>query len=547
MVYNSFVTVNARKRDTQGLLGNNYEVLWSYNKKTCTMTFKFAKKNVRKKILKKYKKNKGAYPIYRDWIYWIGYTKKLVYKEGLKDLYIGFASGDDGFSNVIESISFPSTMKLIPDHSYEGCSYLRNVTFKEGVEYIGSYAFECPGIKEVTLPKGLKYIGYNSFGFVGESSGIHMNDDLEHIGACAFYHSNITEIDIPDSVEYIGQRAFWDCYCLKRVKLPDGLMTIENDLFRYDSNLESCSIPKSVLVIKDRAFGYTGIHEITIPSNVEVLGSAGVNEGIFLGCVNLKKIRIESQKLKTINKGALSGLPNNVVIEVPIGYKESYERMIKNSAVDSEMPKKYNVVEVDVPDNDASYIQLNRKSISVKRGLSYKLRLMYADESEDVTWITDDAQIASVDETGLVMANEIGQTKISVRYKGKTYECNVVVEIEDSNNDAKLLKKLIKKQNKDGGDVYMSSNIKDKDQYTWENGRLVSIDWGDRGAHGFIDLNEFTYLRSFRCDGNNSYVRGIEADNLRFLKEIDCSSDVPDGNIHVENSKNVVVNKKCPY
>nr|MCR4716696.1 leucine-rich repeat protein [Lachnospiraceae bacterium] len=331
------------------------------------------------------------------------------------------------------------------------------------------------------------------------------------------------------------------------VKLPEGLMTIESDLFRYDGNLENCNIPQSVLVIKDRAFGYTGMREITIPMNVEVLGSEGVNEGIFLGCANLKKIRIESKKLKTINKGSFSGLPENVVIEVPMGYREIYEMKIKDSFADSESPKKYNVVEVDVPDNGDTCIQLNRKSITMKRGLSYKLSLMYADESEDVTWITDDAQIASVDETGLVMANEIGQTKISARYKGKTYECNVVVEIEDSNNDAKFLKKLIKKQNKDGGDVYMSSNIKDKDQYTWENGRLVSIDWGDRGAHGFIDLNEFTYLRSFRCDGNNSYVRGIEADNLRFLKEIYCSSDVPDGNIHVENSKNVVVNKKCPY
>ena len=44
-------------------------------------------------------------------------------------------------------------------------------------------------------------------------------------------------------------------------------------------------------------------------------------------------------------------------------------------------------------------------------------------------------------------------------------------------NDAEALKNLIAEQKKQGASSELSEDIQNSEQYTWENGRLVGIDW----------------------------------------------------------------------
>lgn len=528
LTINNNINVQAKKRVTKGRFYKS-NVMWSYNKNTSTMTIKPATKKVKKEH-------------YKDYLYWKERTKNLIHKDGMKDLWFYcYSDGGEYDNNTLESAYFPGSIKRIESESYDAASALKEITLSEGIEYIGKDAFRYASLNEVKLPKGLKYIGGGAFaGVFGLNSGeIYFNDDLQYIGAYAFGTSCAQSFSVPDSVSYIGAYAFDGCYNLREIRLPKRLRTIEEALFSLDNRLEQCDIPESVVVIKDRAFDYTGIQDITIPRNVEILGSQGENLGIFRDCNKLKRIRIESRKLKVVNKGALCGIPNSVTIEVPRGYKDAYKAMFD----DSGMPGNYSIIEIDVDDSDDAYLRLDRDSIVTKKGLNRKLELMYADNPEEIVWSSLDDTIASVNQEGIISAKEIGDTKITALYKGKTFECSVKVKSKDSNNDVKALKKLIKKQNE--FDTYISSKLYKKDgDYLWENGRLTGIYWNGTCVHGVIDLNEFTYLKYFECSGMNPCVTGIEASDLKNLEYIECDADVPDENIHVENSKNVKIYKE---
>ncbi len=526
----------ARERTTSGrfISADSPKFMWSYNKKTSTMTVKpVDNEKVKDSIIK-------------DKEYWANRAKKLVYKNGVKSLSICYCSDGGEYSNSsLKSLELAGSLRCISERSFDAATHLETVKFKKGIECIGRHAFFNTSIKKLSFPDGLKTIGGSAFENVLWSTirDIKFNDDLEYIGDNAFGGAAISSLSLPDSVNYIGSGAFNSCLLLEEAKLPNNLRTIENKLFYYSQNLSYCELPKSLIAIKDEAFAYTKIREITVPSNVETLGNNGDNLGIFNNCDKLKKIRITSKKLKTVNPGALSGLPDGVVIEVPKECHLKYSVLFKQAGFKDA---------IDVIDLDSEVVpaRLNHESINMKLGINRRLELLYADESERITWSSSDESIAAVNENGEVTPIDIGEAQISALYKGSVYKCMVIVDVSDANDDLNNLKKLIESQKEYSYEYCVHIPDVDREDakffYSWENGRLTGIRWDNMGIHGVIDLNAFTHLKFFYCAGSNSYVTGIEADNLEDLKYICCCADLPDENIHVENAQNIKIDKIEP-
>ena len=107
---------------------------------------------------------------------------------------------------------------------------------------------------------------------MGSNSIISINMNLKsYIGDKAFYECyTVKRIYMPDSIESIGSKAFWDCRNLELINIPHGVTTIGNSAFAYCEKLASISLPASLVSLNMWTFNCcTGLSEINFDGTVE--------------------------------------------------------------------------------------------------------------------------------------------------------------------------------------------------------------------------------------------------------------------------------------
>ena len=197
----------------------------------------------------------------------------------------------------------------IADDAFYGCDGLTNITIGDGVERIGSSAFEeCDSLERINIPfigekadgSGATHFGYifgaNSYSdnnkYVPKSlKEVNINDGVTNICDSAFRGcSSLTNVTIPDSITSIGSFAFSGCSGLTSITLPDSVMSIEESTFSGCNRLTSITIPDNVTSIGNSAFsGCSGLTSITIPSSVMSIGGYALS-----GCSGLTSVTIEN-------------------------------------------------------------------------------------------------------------------------------------------------------------------------------------------------------------------------------------------------------------
>ena len=109
------------------------------------------------------------------------------------------------------------------------------------------------------------------------------------IGVNAFWNCyGLTSVTIPNSVTSIGNYAFTDCSGLTSVTIPNSVTSIENSTFSGCSGLTSVNIGNSVTSIGDNAFYYcTNLTSVTIPDSVTSIGNYAFQHCSGLTSVNI--------------------------------------------------------------------------------------------------------------------------------------------------------------------------------------------------------------------------------------------------------------------
>ena len=93
------------------------------------------------------------------------------------------------------------------------------------------------------------------------------------------YSGSAEELVIPAElggrkVTAIGDSAFYNCFDLKSVTIPDSVTAIGDSAFSYCWNLTSVTIPDSVTAIGDSAFIWcSSLTGVTIPDSVAAIGA----------------------------------------------------------------------------------------------------------------------------------------------------------------------------------------------------------------------------------------------------------------------------------
>lgn len=128
------------------------------------------------------------------------------------------------------------------------------------------------------------------------------------------YNEEITTVKIPKSVTSIGSSAFEGCTNLKAVDIPSGVTSIGYNAFYRCSNLKNITLPSNLTTLGSYAFyECKNLKTITIPSNVTTIGS-----DTFNGCSNLETVSLPSS-LQKISSNAFSGCTCLQSVTIPDG------------------------------------------------------------------------------------------------------------------------------------------------------------------------------------------------------------------------------------
>jgi hypothetical protein len=178
------------------------------------------------------------------------------------------------------SIVIPSSVSVLLQSSFSGCSWLSCVEFESGshLERIERMGFERSGLKSIVIPSSITTLCDCSFTNNSiEFLTFEHNSKLQEIGVRAFQGNPLTSVVIPASVVVLWDGCFSYCSSLKS-------LTIESD---------------SVLEwICDMALCNTGLESITIPRSVTHLGSS-----CFKSCLSLQFVHFENgSRLEKINR-----------------------------------------------------------------------------------------------------------------------------------------------------------------------------------------------------------------------------------------------------
>ena len=230
----------------------------------------------------------------------------------------------------LESIYFPDSLTDIWQYTFESCENLSTVNLNK-VEYIGDMAFQnCTNLTAIELPETLKDFGQNVFGNCLLLEDITLPDVKLDLYYSSFYNTkyfntksnwknevlyigkhlitvskdfNATSYTVKEGTIDIAERAFYmpSTKTLKTIDIPESVMYIGKDAFKYMSTLSTANLPQNLIGIGKDAFLGTQI----------VSSTSSYWEGNYLYVSNylidIKETNIESIEIKEGTLGIIDG------------------------------------------------------------------------------------------------------------------------------------------------------------------------------------------------------------------------------------------------
>lgn len=137
--------------------------------------------------------------------------------------------------------------------------------------------------------------------------------DMKSLPSSMFYNREaIRRIVLPNSLVTIGENAMQYCHMLESITIPKGVTNIGNRAFYDCSSLTDVQLPTGLTYLASYCFyNCTSMTSITLPESVTSIGEAA-----FKGCSNLQNISL-SKSLISIGDNAFSRCTRLTSIELP--------------------------------------------------------------------------------------------------------------------------------------------------------------------------------------------------------------------------------------
>ena len=169
-------------------------------------------------------------------------------------------------------------------------------------------------------------IGDYVFAFQPAITSVSMPDGITHIGQFAFTETSLTTVRLPKAVTAVLPGTFSRCPNLESIEMPEGIRFIGSDAFAECSALTTIKLSASLETLDASAFYWCeNLREIEIPANVGL-----INSRAFMFAFALEQIRFlcEVPHIGSETFPPVEDLSENLVVTVPKGLKEAYERAL---------------------------------------------------------------------------------------------------------------------------------------------------------------------------------------------------------------------------
>lgn len=202
-------------------------------------------------------------------------------------MYLEYIGTECFFESNIEEVRFPASIRVIGCGAFKNCKRLRRAELNKGLEVLGEkwsdgeqeiegQAFRGSGIESMSTPSTLRVIEAGTFSECKNLNSVEFANGLEKIGKVAFTDSGVKSITLPPSTKTISGFAFANCKYLHKVQLNEGLAVLGEEEYIGEK------------VCKGNVFLGTALRSVTIPSTLKVL-----EENTFSDCESLKNVELQ--------------------------------------------------------------------------------------------------------------------------------------------------------------------------------------------------------------------------------------------------------------
>ena len=234
--------------------------------------------------------------------------------------------GDNAFKNCIAVKEFTIPIDIRANNAFQGCVSTEKITYTPGHDgkmidkavydwyqfyYGNSLESISTALKTIVFKDGVEYIG--SYAFYSRKNLINItmpNNDIS-IGYQAFYDcSSIEKIDLSNVISY-GEYAFYNCNSLKEINLGKKITTISSNVFNQCDSITELVIPENIESMGVNAFANcTGLKTVTIAADLR-------SYSVFTGCTSIKKV--------IYTKGKTGRIPDSDVYD---WYENYYKKSV---------------------------------------------------------------------------------------------------------------------------------------------------------------------------------------------------------------------------
>ena len=160
----------------------------------------------------------------------VQYLTKIVIPENHKGKKVSTITNRAFFGcDNVKTIVIPNSVTSIDDYAFYDCSNLTSVEIPNSVTTIGKSAFYgCSHLASITLPFVGDGIDQTHFGYIFGALSYSYNDDYIPTGLKSVTLTGGTSI---------GERAFYRCYNLTRIVIPNSVASVDSYAFVGCSNL----------------------------------------------------------------------------------------------------------------------------------------------------------------------------------------------------------------------------------------------------------------------------------------------------------------------